>query len=172
MTLERVELFNKKEFFSFLLLSIFILSYSLLISFNNYKNLTRFDTFIINATVLKQYLKTKDSKSYQVLKLKTDDGITFYTSAKKSFEDATGKELTLEIYTNHISFYKYMTTFYAYSHIKNITDIQSMKKKLNSYIASQHTNNGITNIYQALFTATPLNKDLQTSFSFLGVTIV
>jgi competence protein ComEC len=169
MTLERVELFNKKDLLSFILLSLFILSYSLLINFNDYKNLTRFDTYLIDATVLKQYVKTKDSKSYQVLKLKTDDGITFYTSAKKSFENVIGKELTLEIYTNHISFYEYLTSFYAYSHIQNIMDAKSIKKELNSYIASQHANNNITNIYQALFTATPLNKELQTSFSFLGV---
>jgi competence protein ComEC len=169
MTLERVELFNKKDFLSFILLSLFIFSYSLLINFQNYKKLTRFDSCIVNATVLKQYVKTKGSKSYQILKLKTDDGIIFYTSAKKSFEDVLGKELTLDIYTNRISFYEYLTSFYAYSHVKNIVDTQSIKQILNSYIASQHKDANITNIYQALFSATPLNKDLQTSFSFLGV---
>ncbi|MEA2091638.1 MAG: ComEC/Rec2 family competence protein, partial [Campylobacterota bacterium] len=169
MTLERVELFNKKEFFSFLLLCLIILSYSLLINFQNYKNLTRFDSVIINATVLKQYTKTKESKSYQVLKLKTDNGITFYTSAKKSFADAKEKSLSLEIWAGKITFYEYLTSFYAYSRVKSISQTQTLKQKLNSFISSQHENRYITNIYQALFSATPLSRDLQTTFSFLGV---
>ncbi|PHQ64896.1 MAG: competence protein ComEC [Sulfurimonas sp.] len=169
MILERVELFSKKEFLFFLLLSLFILTYSLLINFQEYKNLTRFDSYIIKATVLKQYAKTKDSKSYQVLKLKTNDGATFYTGAKKSFADVKGKELTLEIFAGKVTFYEYLTSFYAYSKVQKINDKQTLKQKLNSYIASQHNNENITNIYQALFSATPLNRDLQSTFSTLGV---
>lgn len=169
MILERVELFNKKEFLSFFLLCLFILSYSLLINFQEYKKLTRFDSYILKATVLKQYPKSKDSKNYQVLKLKTDDGITFYTGAKESFEDAKGKELRLEIFANEVSFYEYLTSFYAYTKVQNIDETKTLKQRLDSYIASQHKDENITNIYQALFSATPLNNDLQTTFSTLGV---
>ncbi len=169
MSLERVELFNKKDFLSFLTLCLFILSYSILINFQNYKNLTHFNSVIINATVLKQYTKTKESKSYQILKLKSDNNITFYTSVKKSFPNAKGKNITLEVWAGEISFYEYLTSFYAYSRVKSIDETQTLKQELNSYIASQHQNEKITNIYQALFSATPLNRDLQTTFSFLGV---
>jgi len=169
MTLERVELFNKKEFLSFLLLSLFILSFSLLINFQNYKMLTRFDTVNIKATVLKQYLKTKDSKSYQILKLKTSSGITFYTSAKKSFSDAKGKELNLKIYSDKITFYEYLTSFYAHSITKQVIDSKNLKQELNQAIFSAHENKDIANIYQALFSAAPLNKNLQSTFSSLGV---
>lgn len=169
MALERVELFNKKEFLSFLLLCLFILSYSLLINFQEYKNLTRFDSYILNATVLKQYTKTKNSKSYQVLKLKTDSGITFYTGAKESFEDVKDKELTLEVFAGKVSFYEYLTSFYSFTRVQNINETKTLKQELDSYIASQHKSENITNIYQALFSATPLNKDLQTTFSTLGV---
>lgn len=169
MALERVELFNKKEFLSFLLLCLLILSYSLLINFQEYKNLTRFDSYILNATVLKQYIKTKNSKSYQVLKLKTDSAITFYTGAKESFEDVKGKELTLEVFAGKVSFYEYLTSFYSFTRVQNINETKTLKQELDSYIASQHKSENITNIYQALFSATPLNKDLQTTFSTLGV---
>ena len=169
MALERVELFNKKEFLSFLLLCLFILSYSLLINFQEYKNLTRFDSYILKATVLKQYTKTKNQRTYQVLKLKTDSGITFYTGAKESFEDAKDKKLELEVFASKVSFYEYLTTFYAYTKVQKISEIKTLKQELNSFIASEHTNPNITNIYQALFSATPLNKELQTAFSTLGV---
>lgn len=169
MALERVDLFKHKEFLSFLLLCLFVLCYSLLIEFQNYKNLTRFDSFIVDATVLKQYEKTKDSKTYQVLKLKTDDSLLFYTGAKKSFKDVLHKRLTLEIFAKEVSFYDYITTFYAYSKVVQIHEHQTLKQELNSFIASQHEDADIANIYQALFSATPLNHSLQAIFSTLGV---
>nr|WP_321267655.1 ComEC/Rec2 family competence protein [uncultured Sulfurimonas sp.] len=169
MALQRVELFNKKEFLSFLLLSLLILCYSLLIDFQEYKKLTRFDSYIVDARVLKQYTKTKNKKTYQVLKLKTDNGLSFYTGARKSFQDTIGKKLTLEIFAKKITFYEYLTSFYAYSKVKNIKETQTLKQELNSFIASEHKNENISNIYQALFSATPLNRDLQTLFSTLGV---
>ncbi|MFT7003039.1 MAG: competence protein ComEC [Sulfurimonas sp.] len=169
MALERVNLFTKKDFLSFLLLCLFILFYSLLINFQDYKKLTRFDTHLVDANVLKQYIKTKGTKSYQILKLKTDDGTVFYSSAKKNFKDVKGKKLSLEISTRHMTFYEYLTSFYAYSKVIHIDKTQTLKQKLNSYIQSQHINKDITNIYQALFSATPLTKDLQSTFSFLGV---
>jgi len=152
----------------------FILFYSLLIEFNNYKNLTRFDSSIIEATVLKQYEKTKLTnknklKIYQVLKLKSKEGFTFYTTAKKTFPSAIGKKIKLEIWAGDISFYEYMTSFYAFSKIIDIDKKQTLKQELNSFIASKHENNDITHIYQALYTATPMPQDLQRVFSNLGI---
>ncbi len=168
--IERVSLFNtKREFFLFLSLCSFILFYSLLINYNEYKKLTRFDSQIVQATVLKQYTKTKNTKTFQVLKLKSDDGFTFYTSAKKSLEDINGKRLKLELWAGNISFYEYLTSFYAYSKIKYIYKTLSNKQRLNSYIDSLHVDKDIANIYQALYTATPLHVELQQSFSALGV---
>ncbi|MCK9491298.1 MAG: ComEC/Rec2 family competence protein [Sulfurimonas sp.] len=169
MALERVELFKYKEFLSFLLISLFILSYSLLIEYQNYKKLTRFNSAIVEVKVLKQYEKTKNSRTYQVLKLKTDDSLIFYTGARKSFEDVLHKRLTLEIYAKEVSFYNYLTTFYAYSKVQTIHEEVTLKQKLNSAVAEQHQDPDIANIYQALFSATPLNYSLIKSFSNLGV---
>jgi len=169
MALERVELFKYNEFISFLAISLFVLSYSLLIEYQNYKKLTRFNSFIVNATVLKQYEKTKNSNTYQVLKLKTDDSLIFYTGAKKNFQDVLHKKLTLKIYPKKVSFYEYLTTFYAYSKVQSIHEEETLKQRLNSAVASQHQNPDIANIYQALFSATPLNYSLVKTFSNLGV---
>lgn len=169
MLLERVELFTKKEFLSFLLFCLLIFTYSLLINYKNYKDLTRFDSALIDAKVLKQYTKTKGTKKYQVLKLKSDNGTTFYTSANKKFQEAKGKKLHLEIWMKDLSFYQYLTSFYAFSKIISINKEETLKQKLNSFLASQHKDENITNIYQALYSASPLSKELQSSFSTLGV---
>jgi len=168
--IERVSLFNtKRDFLLFISACFFILFYSLLIEYQNYKQLTNFDSQILQATVLKQYIKTTNTKTFQVLKLKSNDGFTFYTSAKKSLEDLKGKKVKLEVWAGKTSFYEYLTSFYAYSKVKYIYKTKTLKQKLNSYIASLHVNPNISNIYQALYTATPLHIGLQTTFSTLGV---
>ena len=167
--LERISLFNKRDFLQFISLCLFILSYSLLIEYNNYKNFTRFDNQLIDATVLKQYEKSKNSKTYQVLKLRSEDGLVFYSSSKKTFPNSIGKTLKLEVWAGKITFYQYLTSFYAYTKIKYTYKNITLKQKLNSFIKSQHSNIYISSIYQALFSATQLNKSLQSTFSTLGV---
>ena len=173
--LEKLSLFNsKREFFLFLFFCLFIASYSILIEYNNYKNLTQFDSQIIDATVLKQYKKTKltkkgKTKTYQVLKLKSHKGFSFYTTAKKSFSNAKGKKINLEIFSGEITFYEYLTSFFVFSRINHIYEEPTFKQNLNTYIENSHENSNLSNIYQALYTASPLSKDLQTTFSTLGV---
>lgn len=175
MLLEKVSLFsNKRDFFIFLFICSFILLYSLLIEFNNYKNLTKFDSALISATVIKQYTKTKTTKkgklkSYQILKLKSQKGFNFYTTTKKSFPYSQGKKIKLEIWAGKISFYEYMTSFFVFSKILNIEELVSTKEKLNSYLDLNHQNKDISSIYKALYTATSLPKHLQTHFSSLGI---
>jgi competence protein ComEC len=173
--LEKISLLKtKRDILLFLAALLFILFYSLLINYNNYKTLTHFDSCIINATVLKQYTKTKTTKqgklkSYQILKLKAEDGFSFYTSKGMKFQEAVGKKLHLEIWTKDISFYDYLSNFYASSKIINIYKTPSLKEKLNQAIAKQHTDKDITQLYQALFSAKSLPNKLQTLFSTLGV---
>ena len=167
---ERVSLFkSKRDFFLFVCFCAFILSYSVLIELQNYKNLTRFTTAIVDATVIKQYTKTKDSKTYQILKLKSTKGFVFYTSAKKSLPNILGKKLKLEIWAEKTSFYEYLTYFYTFSKILDISDAISLKQELNTFITSKHTNKHASDIYKALYTATPLSKELQDNFSTLGI---
>ena len=173
--IERVSLFSsKRDFFFFFFISISILTYSLLIEYNNYKIVTQFDSALINATILKQYSKTKTTKSgktksYQVLKLKSDKGFSFYSTAKKSFPPSISKNLELEIWAGKISFYEYMSSFYAFSKILKVEQSLSLKEKLNQSIAIQHKDINISNTYQALFTAKSLNAEIQTKFSALGI---
>jgi competence protein ComEC len=168
---EKVELFNtKKDFFYFLSILTFILFYSLLIEFNNYKIFTRFDTQELNVKVLKHYTKISsyNERIIQILKLKSDN-ITFYTKVKRSLKVKVGDILTLQIWSGKITFYEYLTRFYTYSRVKNINETLSSKQKLNTLIQNQHKNNDISFLYQALFTATQLPKNLQGIFSQLGV---
>jgi competence protein ComEC len=171
MLLEKVELFNTKRDFFYLLGALtFILLYSLLIEFNSYKIFTRFDTQELSAKVLKHYTKTSsyNQKFIQIVKLKSND-LIFYTKVKTLLDVKIGDILTLQIWSGKISFYEYLTSFYAYSRLKDTSNTLNSKQKLNALIQNQHKNNDISYLYQALFTATQLPKNLQGIFSQLGV---
>ena len=148
--IERVSLFSsRRDFVIFFCISAFIFTYALLIEYNNYKNLTQFDSSLINATILKQYTKTKTTKrgkikTYQVLKLKSDNGFSFYTSVKENFPYSIGKEVELELWAGKISFYQYMSSFYAFSKVIEINKTESKKKKLNHLISQQHRDKNIS----------------------------
>ncbi len=168
--IERVSLFNKKrDFFLFISISALILLISLFLEYKNFSEFKRFDSALVEATVLKQYTKSKNNRTYQVLKLKSEDGLTFYTTAKKSLQDVKDKKLELEIWSSNLDFYGYLTNFYAKSKIINIKENVSAKQKLDSYISSSHENKSISNVYQALYTNAPVEQDIQNKFSNLGV---
>ncbi|NPA59346.1 MAG: ComEC/Rec2 family competence protein [Epsilonproteobacteria bacterium] len=166
MHLEKTKFILTYRFGFFIFLLFF---YSLIIHYQEYKNFTRFDTITVDAVVLTSYKKQNKSTKYKLVKLKIDDGIIFYSKFKKNINNLTEKKFTLKIYTNRVSFYGYLTSFYSYSKILKIKKLDTLKQKLNHFIASQHTDKNMTNIYQALFSATPLNKELQQSFSYLGI---
>jgi len=173
--IEKVSLFaNKRDFFHFLLLSFTIFSLSISLEFYNYKELTKFDSQLVNANVLKQYTKTKltktgKTKTYQVLKLKSEDGFTFYSTASKKLSNIQYKNIQLEAWAGDISFSEYMRGFFCFSKILHVYEDDSYKTELNNFINSQHQDKSISHLYQALFTAKQLPRELQTLFSNLGV---
>lgn len=170
MQLERVSLFtSKRDFLIFSFLCSIVLCYSLLIEYQNYKDLTRFKTAIVDAKIIKQYQKTKNKKSYQVLKLKSKRGFSFYTSTTKYLPNLVGNFLRLRIWAEKKSFYEYLSYFYSYSQILSISLAPSLKQELNHSIKESHFDGDMIRIYQALYTASPLSRKLQNSFSSLGI---
>jgi len=173
--IEKVSLFrNRRDFFHLLLLAFTLFSLSLSWEFYNYRELTKFDSQLIDATVLKQYTKTKltkkgNTKTYQVLKLKSDKGFTFYSTASSKLSDIKYRKVQLEAWAGEISFYEYMTNFFCFSKILKIYPDSSYKTALNNFIDKQHSNRDISLLYQALFSAKQLPYELQTLFSNLGV---
>ncbi|MDF1878238.1 ComEC/Rec2 family competence protein [Sulfurimonas sp. SAG-AH-194-C20] len=172
--LEKVSLFQtKKDFLNFFILACVLLAISMGMEYYNFKQLTKFDSQLVNATVLKQYTKTKIKKgklkTYQVLKLKSEDGFTFYTTASKKLQDIKYKHVTLEVWAGKTSFYDYMQSFYSFSKIIEIHTDTSYKTGLNSRINKQHKSKDVSLVYQALFTAKQLPLELQKVFSSLGI---
>ncbi len=173
--LEKVTLFSvKKDYFLFFLLLLTLLSLSLSYKYYKYTELTKFDSQLVNATVLKAYDKTKLTKkgkikSYKILKLQSDEGFVFYTMASKKLQNLQNKRLHVELWAGKISFLEYIKGFFAFSKILQVYKTPTLKQKIASFIEVQHTNYDIAKIYKALFLAMPLPTSIQKQFSNLGI---
>ena len=174
-TLHKSHLFrSKRDLLNFLALSFAIFCISVSFEFYKYQQLTKFDSNLCDAVVLKQYEKTKLKKNgkikrYQILKLRSDDGYTFYTTASSHLHNLTNKKIQLEIWAGKIDFYQYLKGFFCFSRILKTYPQNSLKNKISTYIDSQHKNKEISSIYKALFLAIPIDANLQKHFSNLGI---
>jgi len=173
--IERVELLSsKKDYLYLFTLFILLLSASLTYQYYNYKELTKFDSQLVHATILKEYNKTKSikkgkQKSYKVLKLRSDKGFIFYTTAKKDLPDYKGKSLLMEIYAGKITFLEYLKSFFAFSKILKIDKRSSLREQLSNVIEKEHSNKNAAALYKALFIAKPLPYTIQQQLSNLGI---
>jgi len=173
--LENIELLSsKRDFFTLLALLFFLLFLSLSYQYYKYHKLTKFDSQITNAVVLKQYTKIKQTKKgkqkrYEVLKLRSNYGFTFYTIASKNLQNIKQRTIQIEIWTTKISFYEYLRTFFVFSKILKIYKDNSLMSSISNAIASQHRDKNVSAVYEALFLAKPLPRDLQKQFANLGI---
>ena len=123
----------------------------------------------MDARVVHQYVKTKDAKRYHVLKMRSDDGASFYTTAPEHLRNLQGYRVQMSIRSKRLTFPDYLKGFFAYSMILKVYPERSFKAKLSDAIISLHASERIGQIYAALFTASPMGKELRSVLSSLGI---
>jgi len=171
MQLEKPKLFPQTK--SFILTMLFLLCVILVrlgFTYHSYQDFISKPFYFTNANVIHAYEKVKGSRHYQVLKLRSEEGWTFYTT-NYTKEDFTHKRLRMQIFPNKtISFWEYLGTFYVKSKIKEQKLLPlSVKDDLLKKVAMQHENPSLQSFYNAIFFATPLDKELRDKISMLGV---
>jgi len=171
LQLEKPKLFPEKKTFVWVMVTLVaVILIRLFFEYQSYQNFISKPFYYTHAKVLDSYVKSKNGKRYQVLKLHSDEGFTFYTTShrKESFDH---KYLRLKILPNKgISFKDYLGTFYVKSRIKAQELLPyTFKDTLLEKVASQHQENSLRSFYNAIFFATSLQKDLREKISMLGV---
>jgi len=175
MQLEKVKLFSsKRDIFYFFLLCCTLLSFSLGYKYYQYTQLTKYNSKIINAEVLKHYTKTKCTKrgrfsTKHIAKLKAEDGSTFYTITNKKYKNLLYKKIQIKIWARDITFLEYLKGYFAFSKILHVNTQLSLKEKLANFITQQHTSPQLQELFRALFLAQPPSYKLQQILSQLGV---
>jgi competence protein ComEC len=171
MQLEKPKLFPERQTFVwFASILILFIVVRLAFLYSTYQNFIAKPFYYTTATVITSYEKTKNDKHYKVLKLKSDEGFTFYTTSHRR-EDFNHKRLRLQIFPNEtISFTEYLGTFYVKSKIKHQEKIPFIfKDKLLDYIAMQHNDYALASFYNAIFFATPIEHTLRDKIALLGI---
>ncbi|MCF6245670.1 MAG: ComEC/Rec2 family competence protein, partial [Sulfurovum sp.] len=171
MQLEKPKLFQtRKGFIVVVLLLVFIIAIRLFFVYDTYQNFISKPFYYTHAEVIIAYEKTKKGRSYTVLKLKSDEGFTFYTTTHRK-ENFNHKILRLQLFpSSDIGFKDYLGTFYVKSKIKHQEIIaETFKDTLLKKVAIQHDNTSLASFYNAIFFATPLDKVLREKIALLGV---
>ena len=156
---------NKKQWFyiTFALTLLFFIN--TLYEYSKYTTFKSDEIFISDAKVVNIYPK----RYYQIIKLKTNN-FTFFTANKTDLELEIGNNINLYINTTKITFLEYLKGFYATSfNMRILLATTTLKQSLSAIISNQHQNNNISNLFNALFFATPINKELREICAVFGV---
>lgn len=118
--LEKPKLFpEKKTFVWAMIILLLLILIRLFFQYQSYQSFISKPFYYTHAKVLNAYEKTKGDKRYQVLKVRSEDGFTFYTT-NYSKDDFNHKRLRLQIFPNKsIGFKDYLGTFYVKSRVKD-----------------------------------------------------
>jgi len=169
--LEKPKLFlDTKSFVWFCVILLSIIALRISWGYVGYKSFITKPFYYTYVTVIDAYSKTKNNHTYQVLKLRADEGFVFYTTTYKK-EPLNNFRLRLKLLpSKKIAFMDYLGVFYLPSIIKEKEKLPlDFKDKLLQKVALQHTNTSITSFYNAIFFATALDKGLRQKVSLLGV---
>ena len=155
---EHLQLINNKIQLLLILSVLFaIFLFNIGYEYSKFKNFKKDEVFVTDATVINTYQK----KHYQVLKLEAKD-FTFFTSYKQKQTINKNDEINIYINTNKIAFLKYLKGFYTTSfNIQKINTTQTLKQKLSRRINNQHENGDISSLFNALFFAIPVSKEVR-----------
>jgi len=136
-----------------------LLSISIGYHYYKYKSFVSHTQFI-NAKIINQYKKS----NYWVLKIKNHD-VEFYTTTKDDLKDILNKNIEVGVITKNITFWQYLTKFYAPTFRLGI--LEDSKYKI--FINNQHSDKYIANIFDALFFGDSLYYETRQKLSTLGI---
>ncbi|GAA9029641.1 ComEC/Rec2 family competence protein [Helicobacter pylori] len=147
---------------------------SLLLAFNlylEYLNYQKFDfskPTSLNAQILLQYPKTKDQKTYFVLKLQSK-GMIFYTTIKEPLKNLQYRYAQFFGKIKPCSFLESLKSCFFQTYSFSLTREQDFKSHWRRFIDSAHSSALVGNLYRALFIGDSLNKDLRDRANALGI---
>lgn len=162
----QIKVFSKKRAIFAIILSLFaIFLINLSLIFFDFKNFKNEEIFKTKGEITQNYIKTKNSKSYQVLKFKTKNFDLYTTNFKRNLNSNVGEIYEFNIITKNVKFKDFLSgSFYAPSFkFQKIDKINqnSIKNYLINAINSQHKTALMQEFYNALYLATPISKELR-----------
>ncbi|MCQ2812429.1 ComEC/Rec2 family competence protein [Helicobacter pylori] len=145
-----------------------LLAINLYLEYLNYQNLDFSKPTSLNAQILLQYPKTKDQKTYFVLKLQSK-GMIFYTTIKEPLKNLQYRHAQFFGKIKSCSFLESLKSCFFQTYSFSLTRKHNFKSHVRHFIDSVHSNALVGNLYRALFIGDSLNKDLRDRANALGI---
>ncbi len=155
----------------YLLCGVFLsllLAINLYLEYLNYQKLDFSKPTSLNAQILLQYPKTKDQKTYFVLKLQSKNMI-FYTTIKEPLKDLQYRHAQFFGKIKSCSFLESLKSCFFQTYSFSLMRKQDFKSHVRHFIDSAHSSALVGNLYRALFIGDSLNKDLRDRANALGI---
>ncbi|MCH4606133.1 ComEC/Rec2 family competence protein [Helicobacter pylori] len=155
----------------YLLCGVFLsllLAINLYLEYLNYQKLDFSKPTSLNAQILLQYPKTKDQKTYFVLKLQSK-GMIFYTTIKEPLKNLQYRHAQFFGRIKPCFFLESLKSCFFQTYSFSLTRKQDFKSHLRHFIDSAHSSALVGNLYRALFIGDSLNKDLRDRANALGI---
>jgi competence protein ComEC len=168
---ERLTLFESRlEWAIFFAICLTIACANVALEYNRFTELKERKFTELNASVTRQTLKrSKSGTNYWVLRLDSQKYGAFFTTTYEDLQDITGAEAKLTIITDNINFYDYLRGFYAPSfRISLLPDFdgggsEKLYDRLVFFIADQHSDYLMRELFPAIFFAAPQSAELRSS---------
>ncbi|MFA7090505.1 MAG: ComEC/Rec2 family competence protein, partial [Arcobacteraceae bacterium] len=158
-------LYGNKEWILFLSFLTLILLINLKNYYHSFTAFTHNELFHTYGTVLNIYPK----ETFNVLKLQTPQ-FDFFTSVSLSESFSQFDEVSVMVVSNKIDFLDYLKGFYAPSmNMYKISRANNSKTILANYVSNQHQNPLFKELYNALFFAIPISKELRDICANFGI---
>ncbi|GAA9861678.1 ComEC/Rec2 family competence protein [Helicobacter pylori] len=145
-----------------------LLILNLYLEYLNYQKLDFSKPTSLNAQILLQYPKTKDQKTYFVLKLQSK-GMIFYTTIKEPLKNLQYRYAQFFGKIKPCSFLESLKSCFFQTYSFSLTREQDFKSHVRHFIDSAHSSALVGNLYRALFIGDSLNKDLRDRANALGI---
>ncbi|MGL2665985.1 ComEC/Rec2 family competence protein [Helicobacter pylori] len=145
-----------------------LLAINLYLEYLNHQKLDFSKPTSLNAQILLQYPKTKDQKTYFVLKLQSK-GMIFYTTIKEPLKNLQYRHAQFFGRIKSCSFLESLKSCFFQTYSFSLTRKHNFKSHLRHFIDSAHSNALVGNLYRALFIGDSLNKDLRDRANALGI---
>ncbi|WP_273896061.1 ComEC/Rec2 family competence protein [Helicobacter pylori] len=145
-----------------------LLAINLYLEYLNYQKLDFSKPTSLSAQILLQYPKTKDQKTYFVLKLQSK-GMIFYTTIKEPLKNLQYRHAQFFGKIKSCSFLESLKSCFFQTYSFSLTRKQDFKSHARHFIDSAHSNALVGNLYRALFIGDSLNKDLRDRANALGI---
>ncbi|WP_181370667.1 ComEC/Rec2 family competence protein [Helicobacter pylori] len=145
-----------------------LLAINLYLEYLNYQKLDFSKPTSLNAQILLQYPKTKDQKTYFVLKLQSK-GMIFYTTIKEPLKNLQYRHAQFFGKIKSCSFLESLKSCFFQTYSFSLMRKQDFKSHLRHFIDNAHSNALVGNLYRALFIGDSLNKDLRDRANALGI---